>query len=513
LQIFDISNPEEVTRVGQYDTYLGANDASYKGAWGVYPHFESEKILVSDMQTGLYLFDVDLAPVADFEINFDGVATVDFIDKSRWKPTAWEWTINGDTANIITTEANYSYEIEVDEIIEICLKVSNAKGESIKCENLEIVNTGNNECTTNIANVDLTANTAGWNLISIDVSPADKTMQSVFADIIQAGNLEFITGFDLANGGAKIFNPDLPPAFNTLLEVEDGFGYWVKVANADVLQVEGACLDDNFRKPFDAGWNLIAYPPDAPQPPNMYFADLISNGDLEFVTGFDEGTLTFDPNVPVPFNTLQQMENGFGYWIKVINPSAKTANTLTNVFNFIYGTSNLPVGEKVVVLNEAGESIAILNVVEGNYLMTTPIYGDDKTTVAKEYASIGENLRFSWNNQILDFTTTFKGDYGIEKIDLEFKLGKDLINELEVKVYPVPAKDVLNFEIIVTEETNLLVQIFDTKGSLVRSIDKASLPAGKQLINYNVENLAVGIYTYQLITGNQLSAGKFNVVR
>jgi len=150
----------------------------------------------------------------------------------------------------------------------------------------------------------------GWNLISIDVSPADKTVQSVFEDIIQAGNLEFITAFD---NGAYVFDPDLPPDFNTLQEVEDGFGYWVKVQNADVLQVEGACLDNNFRKPFDAGWNLVAYPPDAAQATNVYFADLISNGNLEFVTGFDEGSLTFDPNIPLPFNTLQQMENGFGY--------------------------------------------------------------------------------------------------------------------------------------------------------------------------------------------------------
>jgi len=378
-------------------------------------------------------------------------------------------------------------------------------------EYLPIAFTVNNtECATDLVSTDLTANSSGWNLISFDVSPADKTIQNVFADIIQAGNLEFITAFD---NGAKVFDPNLPPAFNTLQEIEDGFGYWVKVTNTDVLQVEGACLDNNFRKPFDAGWNLVAYPPDVPQSPATYFTNLICNGELEFVTGFDEGTLTFDPNLPVLFNTLQQMENGFGYWVKVFNPSAKTANPLTNVFNFIYGTSNLPVGEKVKILNEAGEAIAVLDVIEGSYLMTTPIYGDDKATAFKEYVSIGENLRFSWDNQIANFITTFKGDYEVEKIDIEFKLSDDFVNEVEVKVYPVPAKDVLNFEIIVTEKTDLLVQIFDTKGSLVRSIDKAWLHAGKQVINYNVEHLAVGIYTYQLITGNQLSAGKFNVVR
>jgi len=59
----------------------------------------------------------------------------------------------------------------------------------------------------------------------------------------------------------------------------------------------------------------------------------------------------------------------------------------------------------------------------------------------------------------------------------------------------------------------LLLQIFDTKGRLVQSINNTSFSAGNQVINSNIENLVQGIYTYQLIAGNQLSAGKFNVVR
>jgi len=304
----------------------------------------------------------------------------------------------------------------------------------------------------------------------------------------------------------------LPDFLNTLTEVEDGFGYWVKVANADVLQVGGACLADNFRKPFDAGWNLVAYSPDASQAPEIYFADLIANGDLEFASGFDNGTKTFDPNRPPFLNTFQQMENGFGYWVKVNNPSAKNTNNLTNVFSFITGTSNLPIGERVKVLNEAGETITILEVIRDSYLMTKPIYGDDATTTFKENISIGEKLRFTWNDQIEDFTTTFKGDYGVENVNLEFKLG-NFENNLLVKTYPIPAKNIINFEITIKDASDLLVQIFDNKGSLIQSIDKASLVAGKQVINYNIENLADGIYTYQLITDNQFSAGKFNVIR
>jgi len=365
----------------------------------------------------------------------------------------------------------------------------------------------NNACTTTCTQT-INLN-PGWNQISLDVSPADKTAQSVFGGL-QPGNLEIVTGFD---NGALLFDPTFPAPFNTLQDVEDGFGYWVKVQNADVLEVEGVCIDDDFRKPFDAGWNLVAYPPDAPQSPATYFADLIANGNLEFISGFDQGLLLFDPTFPGPFNTLQQMENGFGYWVKVLNPSAKKVNNLTNVFSFIHGSSNLPVGEQVNIISETGETLAVLKVVEDGYLMTTPIYGDDPTTTTfKENISIDENLRFSWNNQILDFTTTFKGDYGIEKVELKFKL-ESLVNSLSVKAYPVPAKDVLNFEIKVKNATDLFLQVFDNKGSLVESIDKTSLSAGKQVVNYNVKHLTPGIYTYQLVTDNQLIAGKFNVLR
>ncbi len=55
VYIFDISDPLYPTVVGYYDTYPGVKDLAYKGAWGVYPFLPSGRILVSDMQTGLYV--------------------------------------------------------------------------------------------------------------------------------------------------------------------------------------------------------------------------------------------------------------------------------------------------------------------------------------------------------------------------------------------------------------------------------------------------------------------------
>jgi|WetSurMetagenome_2_1015567.scaffolds.fasta_scaffold02310_10 choice-of-anchor B domain-containing protein len=57
--VLDISNPENPQLAGQYDTDPTPSTGSYKGAWGCYPYLPSGNVLVSDMQTGLYIFDFD----------------------------------------------------------------------------------------------------------------------------------------------------------------------------------------------------------------------------------------------------------------------------------------------------------------------------------------------------------------------------------------------------------------------------------------------------------------------
>jgi choice-of-anchor B domain-containing protein len=61
LRIFNVSNPAIPVEVGYYDTYPNNDtlaEASYVGNWGVYPFLPSGRIIASDMQTGLYIFDV-----------------------------------------------------------------------------------------------------------------------------------------------------------------------------------------------------------------------------------------------------------------------------------------------------------------------------------------------------------------------------------------------------------------------------------------------------------------------
>ena len=73
LRIFDISDPSNPTQVSNYDTYSPSSYNSYKGAWGVYPNLPSGNIIVSDMQSGLYILDctIPINSIENINLNFN----------------------------------------------------------------------------------------------------------------------------------------------------------------------------------------------------------------------------------------------------------------------------------------------------------------------------------------------------------------------------------------------------------------------------------------------------------
>ncbi len=57
LVIIDAHKPDNLVRVAQYDTYLPSQCGSgFCGNWGAFPFFDSDRILVNDINSGLYVF-------------------------------------------------------------------------------------------------------------------------------------------------------------------------------------------------------------------------------------------------------------------------------------------------------------------------------------------------------------------------------------------------------------------------------------------------------------------------
>ncbi|TAL57952.1 MAG: choice-of-anchor B family protein, partial [Bacteroidetes bacterium] len=79
VQIFDITNPSNVTRTGFFDTAPAdcptCPNPDYSGCWGAYVDLPSGIILASDMQNGLFVLDagaaLGVAPVLPNEISVD----------------------------------------------------------------------------------------------------------------------------------------------------------------------------------------------------------------------------------------------------------------------------------------------------------------------------------------------------------------------------------------------------------------------------------------------------------
>ena len=63
-QVFDITNPTTPVRIGEYDTYSGprcTNNVCYTGNWGVFPFLGLDRVLLSDMDGGLFVVDFSAA--------------------------------------------------------------------------------------------------------------------------------------------------------------------------------------------------------------------------------------------------------------------------------------------------------------------------------------------------------------------------------------------------------------------------------------------------------------------
>ena len=120
IQVFDLTNPANPVRIGQYDTFTPqfapsdsellqlkngdpwdlmcgssfarALPSNYNGAWAVYPFLGEDKILAGDVVSGLLILDVSRIsiPLGNIVSDFDGDGRTDF---SVFRPTTGDWYV------------------------------------------------------------------------------------------------------------------------------------------------------------------------------------------------------------------------------------------------------------------------------------------------------------------------------------------------------------------------------------------------------------------------------------
>jgi len=355
-------------------------------------------------------------------------------------------------------------------------------------------------------NEDVIPLTAGWNLISANKSPNNNDMTNIFSSLMP-GNLVYVTAF---NQGSSLYNPNGLPFLNTLTQFTDGYGYWVKVLVDDTLSISGTTIPATYKIPLNANWNLSGYMNTTAEAPTSYLGTLIANNNLVYCTGFNQGTLLFNPN-GLPFlNTLNSMQRPFGYWIKVNNAVGSGSYRMANnegakfspEFMFVNGTSNLEshVGSFVEVLNSANELVAKLEIVNGGYLMTTALYGDDPTTEMIEGLQEGEYLTFKFNGEEIYSSVSFNGNMELKTIDLEFSNGGAW------SIYPNPLSTTTTINYQLNTTAHVSIKVFDIAGRQIDELVNARQEASYYTSEWDATNFEKGIYMIELyINGTKIT--------
>lgn len=80
------------------------------------------------------------------------------------------------------------------------------------------------------------------------------------------------------------------------------------------------------------------------------------------------------------------------------------------------------------------------------------------------------------------------------------------------RVYPNPARDVVNFTFDLSDQSDVVIHIFDVMGKMVTTLEQGQLPAGSQTMSWNVrDNLSGGVYFAVIRTGDKVETVKFAV--
>ena len=82
LRVYDISDINNVTEVGHYDTYPATNATTFNGAWGLDASLPSGTVIVSDIQGGLFVLDPSRAQATNgsYLVELGDLETVTGVD-------------------------------------------------------------------------------------------------------------------------------------------------------------------------------------------------------------------------------------------------------------------------------------------------------------------------------------------------------------------------------------------------------------------------------------------------
>jgi len=410
---------------------------------------------------------------------------------------------------------------------------------------------------------------AGLNLRSWNVdTETDSTLWILAPTLFE---LRSARGFD---GEGLLYDPALPPQFNTLVTMDHLHGYWIDVRNDVSMPVTGRRVSAGTPIPLRAGYNLISYLPQEADSVRHALASIIDK--VQVVMGYDGGGLTWDPAVPPQVNSLQVLSPSFGYWVRlteadtlvyppdVLVPPAIAASpgrdakqggtavenddgdfrlsTRSREWIGVWGDAidvggePIAAGTIVTALDPDGVVCGEFTVVRPGELGMMAVYRDDPATEADEGAVPGDPLTIVFSPTVDDagdagvggeevvfdgLTWTAHGD--VVEFDEVVRISPTAVTTAPIRTelhqnYPNPFNPVTKITYDLRAPVQVELTVYSVRGERIRRLVGRAQGAGRYTVSWQGVNdagqpVASGVYFYKLVAGDYVNTRKMILIK
>ncbi len=398
----------------------------------------------------------------------------------------------------------------------------------------------------------------GWNMMSLYVTPDSLGMLKVLKPLVSSGSL--VKAIDEKGG----FVQNIPGVgwMNTIGDMANTEGYYIKVTKNDTLKATGLPVDLPFAIPLQTGWNLMGYPVQSGQNAMKTLKTLIDSSQLVKVINEAGGFIQNIPGVGW-MNTIGNFEPGEGYYVKVshntqitFNKPAKEAfvpapgNTayvmpVSKYFSKAFkGNPYYPMNIVVTGIDldglevHAGDEIAAFDkdvcvgvgIVPKDPGLPVNIVAslDDPSTEQTDGFVPGDDITLRYMSPELGSPVTVTSStlsgvsvftpletrvYGIAASAKSIKSHlKNAQNAF--RAYPNPASSSVTFLLGNKENTQVEIELTDINGRVVRVFCNKTLPDGTHTLHYDLSGLPAGIYNVRVLrrSENNTSLNNYKLV-
>jgi thiol-disulfide isomerase/thioredoxin len=367
----------------------------------------------------------------------------------------------------------------------------------------------------------------GWNISSFFVIPDNRDMLAILSPVMDSDDL--IKVIDESGG----FVQNIPGVgwMNTIGNMSNQEGYYIKVEENTVLDSEGLLVELPFSLDLNAGWNIISYPVNTPQDAGQLLSDLIDEGSLIKVINESGGFIQDIPGVGW-MNTIGDFIPGEGYYLKV---NTNTSLTYQNAMAPKYKGEIDPIRPCLVYCPLQSESYYMpMHIVLDMHSVPELSEGDefavfdgDNCVGATNYSGTGPIIIVSGMEESLnagngfrqgaEFSVRFYDKESCTEYNLKLNSFEDQkFNALETWVghvngsteyqqksvmvgYPIPNpcldRNLINYELV--KPGYVTIELMNSQGQVLESIKDMYLPEGKYQEQILVTNLSSGVYFYR----------------